>query len=139
MKTANLNKLELNEFRGKDDPRQHCHATFPMFGAHGTEMSATVYFELEPGDILGRHTDTAEEILLILEGNVEASVGDESGMIGKGEMVLVPTMVPHNIKNIGSHKAKILGFFGGAKNIVATFDKTWLPTESNIVDTSLLQ
>jgi len=48
MTTVNLNELELNEFRGKQDKNQHC--------------LATVYFELQPGDHLGRHTDSAEEL-----------------------------------------------------------------------------
>ena len=64
MNTVDLNNLELTEFTGKNDRTQHCLATFPMFGAYGTEHSATVYFELEPGDNLGRHTDSAEELLL---------------------------------------------------------------------------
>lgn len=136
MVTVNLNQLDLTEFTGKHDSGQHCHATFPLLGAHGTEQTATVYFELEPGDTLGRHTDSAEELLLILEGEVEAEVGGEKGALSKGEIALVPKMVPHNLVNIGNTKARVLGVFGGANNIVATFEKTWLPVDSNMVDTS---
>ncbi|MDR8392636.1 cupin domain-containing protein [Aliifodinibius sp. S!AR15-10] len=136
MKKVNLNNLELTEFTGKDDPGQHCHATFPMFGAHGTKSTATVYFELDPGDALGRHTDSAEELLLVLEGEVEVEVGGETGPLSKGEIALVPQMIPHNLINTGKTKAKVLGMFGGANNIVATFEKTWLPTDSNTVDTA---
>jgi quercetin dioxygenase-like cupin family protein len=136
MITVNLNELELNEFVGSKNPKQHCLATFPMLGAHGTKNSATVLIELAPGDHLGRHTDSAEELLLILEGNVEVSVGDESGRAGKGTIALVPEMVPHDIKNTGQTPARILGFFGGANNIVATFDEAWLEMESNTVDTA---
>lgn len=139
MKTANLNSIALNEFTGKDAPLQHCRATFPMFAAHGTQQSATVYFEIEPGDNLGRHTDSAEELLLIINGEIEAEVGGETGRLSKGELVLVPKMVPHDFKNVGSHKAKVLGFFGGANNIIATFEKTWMPADSNVVDTSTLE
>ena len=138
MITANLNELELNEFQAKNDERQHCKATFPLIGAHGTEQSATVYFELEPGDNLGRHTDSAEELLLILDGEVEVTVGDETGRLSKNEVAVVPVMVPHDLKNIGTEKARVLGFFGGANNIVATFDNVWLPAESNVVDTAML-
>ena len=63
-------------------------------------------------------------------------VGSEISEASKGQIVLVPKMVPHNFKDIGTGKAKVLGFFGGANNIVATFNNTWLPTESNIVDTA---
>jgi quercetin dioxygenase-like cupin family protein len=136
MEKVNLNTLELTEFTGKHNPEQHCRATFPMFGANGTQSTATVYFELEPGDILGRHTDSAEELLLILEGSVEAQIGDEKGRLEQGEIALVPKMVPHNLRNTGDVKAKVLGMFGGANHIIATFDQTWLPVDSNMVDTS---
>lgn len=136
MITVNLNKLELTEFTVERNPNQKCRATFPLLGAHGTEKSATVYIELEPGKKLGRHTDSAEELLLILEGDVEVSVGEEKGRLSKGEIAVAPEMVPHDLRNIGEGTAKILGFFGGANNIVATFDETWLPTNSNIVDTA---
>lgn len=138
MTTVNLNNLDLTEFTAQNDQNQHCYASFPMFGAHGTEKSATVYFELEPGNNLGRHTDSAEELLLILEGEVEVSVGNETGILKKGSIARVPVMIPHDIKNIGNTRARVLGFFGGANHIVATFEKTWLPTQSNVVDTSEL-
>lgn len=65
---VNLQELETTEFIGKEFPKQHCRATFPLVGAHGTQQLATVYFEIAPGDNLGRHTDSAEELLVILEG-----------------------------------------------------------------------
>ena len=136
MEKVNLNTLELTEFTGKLNPKQHCHATFPLFGANGTQNTATVYFELNPGDTLGRHTDSAEEILVILEGSVEAEIDGEKGALSEGEIVLVPKMAPHNLTNTGNGKARVLGVFGGANHIVATFDETWLPVDSNTVDTS---
>lgn len=136
MTTVNLNQLELAEFTGKENSKQHCRATFPMLGAHGTQQTATVYFEIEPGDHLGRHTDSAEELLFILEGDMEVTIGDEKSTASKGTLALVPQMVPHDLRNIGTSKAKVLGFFGGANNIVATFDEVWLPTNSNQVDTA---
>jgi quercetin dioxygenase-like cupin family protein len=138
MLKVDLNKLELNEFAAKNNNVQRCKATFPMFAAHGTKESATVYFELNPGDELGTHTDSAEELLLIMEGSVEAMVGNAKTEASQGNLLLVPKMIPHNFKNTGNRKAKVLGFFGGANNIVATFENVWLPTESNIVDTSLM-
>jgi len=48
----------------------------------------------------------------------------------------VPEIVPRDLQNVGEHTAKVLGFFDGANNIVATFDKTWLPINSSVVDTA---
>ena len=139
MITTNLNQLELTEFVAPENPGQRCKATFPMLGAHGTKSTAVVYVELDPLEELGTHTDSAEEILLILEGTVEATVGEERQMASKGQLVLVPEMVPHNVKNAGDVPVKLIGFFGGANHIVATFDQVWLPTGSNMVDTSAIQ
>jgi quercetin dioxygenase-like cupin family protein len=138
MITTDLNSIELTEFIAKSNPGQRCKATFPLIGAHGTVDSATVYFELDPNERLGTHTDSAEELLFIIEGKVEVTVGEEKGEISKGQLAVVPKMIPHDLKNVGDGPAKILGFFGGANNIVATFDEVWLPTESNMVDTSLM-
>jgi quercetin dioxygenase-like cupin family protein len=136
MLKVDLNNLELNEFIAKENPGQRCLATFPMLGAHGTSESATVFVQLDPGEELGTHTDSAEELLLVLEGTIEAQVGDEKAVAEKGELVHVPKMVPHNFKNAGTGISKVLGFFGGANNIIATFDNKWWPTESNTVDTA---
>jgi quercetin dioxygenase-like cupin family protein len=137
MITVNLNELELNEFWGENHPTMHNRSTFPLLGAMGTENSATVYFELEPGDSLGRHTDSTEEILLILDGTVEVSVGEEKGQLSQGEIALVPTMVPHDLRNVGERTAKVLGFFG-SPNIVATFDVTFVPANTRVIDTAAL-
>jgi quercetin dioxygenase-like cupin family protein len=138
MTTVNVNKIELNEFSGKFDPRQHCKATFPLIGAHGSKKIATVYFELAPGDNLGRHTDSAEELLIVLDGNVSVEVGTENEEATSGTLLLVPEMVPHDIKNTGTRTARVLGVFGGVNNIVATFDQVMVPADSNVVDTALI-
>ena len=137
MITANLHHLELHETWTENDPTQHCRSTFPLAGALGSENSALVYFELAPGDHLGRHTDSAEEVLLILAGAVEVSVGEETGRLSQGEIALVPTMVPHDLRNVGDETAKVLGFFG-SPNIVATFDEVWLPDNTRVIDTAAM-
>ncbi len=136
MITTNLNEVELTEFSVQQNPGQRCKATFPLFAAHGTKESATVYFELYPGDFLGTHTDSAEELLYIVDGDVEITVGNEIGRLSKGHLAVVPKLIPHSVKNIGSNTAKVLGFFGGANNVVSIFEEIWQPIESNMVDTS---
>ena len=139
MITADLNSLELVENVAKNNPGQRCRVTFPLQWMHGTKDCATVYFELDPQEEVGSHTDSAEEILLVMEGNVEATVGDETVQAEKGQLVLVPKMVPHNVRNVGSGTVRILGFFGGANSIVATFEHGWGPEEAHVVDTAAFQ
>ena len=138
MLTVDLKQHDLNEFFGKEDRSQHIKATFPLLGAHGSKDLATVYFEIQPGDHLGRHTDSAEELLFIIEGDVEIEIGGEKAKAGQKCIALVPEMVPHDVFNIGNTPAKVMGFFGGANHIVATFEQELIPIETKVVDTSKL-
>lgn len=138
MITVDVNKLDLLDLTSTEDDKQHCRVTFPLLGAHGTKDTATVYFELNPGDNLGRHTDSAEELLFIVEGNVTVFVGDEIKEVSAGSIAVVPKMIPHDIRNTGATAAKVLGIFGGANNIIATFEKGWQPQGEKVVNTAAL-
>jgi quercetin dioxygenase-like cupin family protein len=135
MVQVNLNELELQEFTGVENPLQQCRATFPLFGAQGTQQLATVYFELEPGRELGRHIDSAEELLVVLEGELEAEVNGHLSSARAGDIILVPERETHNLRNKGNGRARVLGVFGGANQIVAEFEQSWLPLHSNRVNT----
>jgi quercetin dioxygenase-like cupin family protein len=101
-------------------------ATFPFSAATGTKNTAVVYFEVEPGHRLGTHTDSAEELLLLLGGTAEVSVGDEQGQVSAGEMALVPAMVPHSVRNVGDETLRVVGFFSSS-TVMATFDQPLVP------------
>jgi quercetin dioxygenase-like cupin family protein len=134
MYTANLNTLDLLEAWYENDPRMRSKASFPFSKATGNASSAAVYFEIEPGHYLGTHTDSAEEIVLVLSGTAEASLGDERGTLTAGEAVLIPAMVPHSIRNLGEEKVRCIGFFASA-TLVSTFDQTLQPLGVNAIPT----
>lgn len=126
MHTADLNKLEMIEAWYEEDPAMRITFKFPFYAATGNESSSVVYFEIEPGHCLGTHTDSAEEIVLILSGTVEASLGDETGQLSAGQAVLIPEMVPHGVRNIGDETARCVGFFSAAI-VESTFDQPMMP------------
>lgn len=101
-------------------------AGFPIHSAMGTSATAVVYFELDPGGTLPEHSDSAEELLLVLEGEVEASVDGESTPMSAGEIAVVPSMALHGLRNTGERKARIVGFFASSTN-VATFTEPFGP------------
>jgi len=47
------------------------------------------------------HTHRAEEIILILEGNVEMLIGESSYKASSGDILFAPTQVLHGLKNDG--------------------------------------
>jgi len=134
MQTADFNHLALLDAWYEQDPAMRIRVTFPFFAATGTESSSVVYFEIEPGHYLGTHTDSAEEIVLILAGTVEASLGNESGPLSSGQAALIPAMVPHGIRNIGNEMARCVGFFAAAE-VVSTFDQPMMPLGHQVVGT----
>lgn len=99
---------------------------FPFWtGLEAKELSV-VYFELEPGNILAEHTDSAEEIVLILSGSAKATVGDKVSYLSEGAMAIIPEMAPHSIQNSGNITLKCFGIF--SKPVVtSTFTETVLP------------
>jgi quercetin dioxygenase-like cupin family protein len=109
-------------------------AAFPLYKSTGTKNLSVVYFEIEPGNSLGTHTDSAEEIILVLQGKAEATVDHEKGQLNTGEIALIPTMAPHNIQNIGSETLKVIGFFS-SPNVVSTFVEPLMPLNQNAVGT----
>jgi quercetin dioxygenase-like cupin family protein len=123
---AKIGELELLEKWYEDDPTMRVRVNFSLYAGSGTRSSAVVYFELEPGFRLGTHTDSAEETLLILQGEAEATVGEESGRIATGEMAVVPAMVPHALRNVGEETLRVVGFF--SSNVVTSvFDRPMMP------------
>ena len=129
-----INELELMEVWYEDDPTMRVKVNFPFFLGTGTKNTAVVYFEIEPGHRLGTHTDSAEEILLVLEGGAEVSLGDEEGRLSAGEMALVPAMVPHGLRNVGDERVRVAGFFS-SNVVVSTFDQPMMPFGQRVVGT----
>jgi quercetin dioxygenase-like cupin family protein len=138
MQTANLGSLEMLEAWYENDDRMRVTVNFPFFAATGNKSSSVVYFEIEPGRYLGTHTDSAEEILLILSGEVEASVGDQRGHLTAGEAALIPAMVPHGVRNVGDQTARCVGFFSSA-TVESTFEQPMMPFGQRVVGTPPLE
>ena len=126
MLTANVNDLELGEVRAENDPTVGVRFAFPIYAATGAAASAVVYFEVAPGGRLGRHTDSAEEVLLVLAGEAEAEVDGERGRLGPGTLALVPAMAPHDVRNVGDEPLRVVGFFAGPA-VISHFSEPFVP------------
>jgi quercetin dioxygenase-like cupin family protein len=105
---------------------------FPAHSATGTAGTATVLFELDPGAELAVHTDSAEELLIIVQGTGEARVGDEVGRLEQHQVGLVPPMVPHGLRNIGDGVLRVLGTFS-ASTVVSTFERPFVENGPEVV------
>lgn len=134
MLAVQTDELELIEGWSENDSTRRARFNFPIFNLTGALNTAVVYFEVDPGEHLGMHTDSAEEVLYIVSGTAEAIVGDERGEIGPGSLVLVPAMVPHDIVNTGDETVRVVGFFSSS-TVVSVFEDPFAPIGRRVVGT----
>ena len=127
MLTARTSELELMQGWFESDPEHtHVRVTFPINKWAGSADTAVVYFEIEPGNRLAEHTDSAEEILYVVAGDAEAEVGDERLRLSAGDLAVIPAMVPHGVANVGTKTVKVVGFFSESE-IISTFNESVQP------------
>lgn len=139
MLAVHLNDLSVDEHWIEGESHKRLRAVFPLLGrGPENEESSVVYFELEPGNELEWHTDSAEELLFIVQGRLEVSVGDEKGIVEGPCFAIVPTLVPHGMRNVGSETAKVAGFFT-SRYTVSEFEKPLQPAGEKRVDTAQVE
>jgi quercetin dioxygenase-like cupin family protein len=136
MLALQLSDLVLMDVSSQTDETRNIRVNFPISSLAGAASSSVVYFELEPGEHTGMHIDSAEEVVVILSGKVEAIVGDESGELTEGGIGLVPALVPHDVRNIGDETVRVVGFFT-SNVVVSVFEDALMPAGKRVVGTPL--
>ena len=138
MQAVQIEELELFEGWSQSDAGMRVRAGFPISSGTGTKSTTVVYFELEPGEHLGSHTDSAEEILLIVAGKGEATIGEEQAVVQAGTLAVVPALVPHSVKNIGEEKLRVIGFFSSS-TVLSVFDEPMEPFATRYFTTPMIE
>lgn len=128
-----LPELTLLESWQDENRAARTRVTFPLVGVPGTEALGVVYFEIEPGNVLATHTDSQDEILVLLRGTGEGTVGAETGHLRAGAMVFIPAMVPHGFRNTGTETLRAVGIFAGA-DVVSRFEHPLQPIGLSVLE-----
>jgi mannose-6-phosphate isomerase-like protein (cupin superfamily) len=66
---------------------------------------------VEPGNRLPQHTDSAEEIIVVLAGTAEIHVGEERTTLPAGGLAVVPKCVPHEVRNAGQERLRFAAVY----------------------------
>jgi quercetin dioxygenase-like cupin family protein len=126
MITAHISNVELVEFWSEQDPIVRSKAGGLLAAHNGAAGSSALLLVFEPGWRSGRHRHTAEETLLVLAGEGEMQIGDETAALGPGGLALVPAMAPHELRNSGAEPLRAVAFFPAAA-VTTVWDEPLMP------------
>ncbi len=70
---------------------------------------------------LPRHTDSAEEVIVVASGVATVTVGEETTTAGEGAIALVPAGVPHDVQNAGEAVLRFWAIYA-ATDVTTTYE-----------------
>jgi len=131
METVSTAELELEQAWSEGDPTLRTRDGYLLHAGHGTTSSSAVLFEVDPGCHIGRHFHTAEETLLVLDGEVELTLDDDSATLRRGELAFAPALAWHNVRCTSPEPARCVGFFAAA-SVDSVYEDVVMPDETQV-------
>ena len=80
-------------------------------GDKGADSLNVGHLTFDPTGAVPTHTHPTEEAMLVLEGELEAVLGDQTTVVKAGQTVLAPAGVKHGFVNRSDGKASLLAIF----------------------------
>ncbi len=85
---------------------------------HAGGASGSSVLEVAVGCRLPRHTDSAEETIVVLAGTAEVRAGDERRRVPSGGLAVIAADAPHEVRNVGAEPLRFVAVY--ASNDVVT-------------------
>ncbi len=85
--------------------------TWDIAGPANGMYTTLTYAVAEAGTGAPLHQHEDEELIVVLEGSVEAQLGDEVRTVGADHTLAIPANVPHAFTVVGDAGAKLLVYF----------------------------
>jgi quercetin dioxygenase-like cupin family protein len=119
-------RVELSSAWIEGDPGARWRSASALGPSEGAEASGCAMLEVPAGCRLPRHTDSAEEIVVVTEGLAEITVGDETQRVPAGGVALVPCGVVHEVRNVGRTTLRFAAVYA-ANDVVTTYERPVRP------------
>lgn len=88
------------------------------------EHSQLVVMALKTEEEIGDEVHSVDQILYAVEGKAEAIVDGKTRSFGKGDVVVVPAGVRHNIRNAGDKAFKLFTVYAPPQHAAGTVHHT---------------
>ena len=102
---------ELSEQWVEGRPELRWRSTLGTTPEGGAKASSTSLLEVDPGCALPRHTDSAEETVVVAGGVAEVEVDGETGRVEAGGVALVPKDAPHQVRSVGDAPLRFVAVY----------------------------
>ncbi len=132
MVSAGFEDLADQWVEGRDDLRWR--STLGTTPEDGARTSSTSLLEVDPGCALPRHTDSAEEHVVVVSGTAEVELGGETARVGAGGVALVPKDVPHQVSCVGKERLRFVAVYA-ATDVVTTYEEVVQPSGERVSQT----
>jgi mannose-6-phosphate isomerase-like protein (cupin superfamily) len=129
MITIHASGAEFSDSWQEEDPAARWRSAPGHSPSEGAAASGSSLLEVAPGHHLPRHTDSAEEIVVVLSGTAEVVVGDETSKVAAGGLALVPKCVPHEVRNAGPGVLRFAAVYV-EPDVVTTYERVVQPDGS---------
>lgn len=103
MSVKNINDIKKEEVKaGKNTFRQ------VLISPEEGPNFAMRRFIIEPGGNMPEHTNSVEHEQLVLNGQAQIGIGDETFEVKKNDVVFIPANIPHWYKTLGDDAFEFL-------------------------------
>lgn len=119
MQTPSFAEADLSDAWIEGDETARWRST----SGHTGQDSGSSLLEVDPGCRLPRHTDSAEETIVVVAGRALVRVGDEEAVVPAGGVALVPECVPHEVANGAPEEPlRFVALYAGT-DVVTTYEQ----------------
>jgi quercetin dioxygenase-like cupin family protein/uncharacterized protein YbcI len=87
----------------------------------GASRSGGSLVEVDPGYRLPRHTDSAEETIVVTAGAARVVVSGGATDLGPGDSTFVPADAPHEVHNVGAGLLRFVAVYA-SPDVVTTYE-----------------
>ena len=94
--------------------------------ALGSRASGSSVIEVPAGCRLPRHTDSAEETIVVIDGVADLQVAGESATVPRGGQALVPADAVHEVRNAGDAPLRFVAVYA-APDVVTRYEQVVQP------------
>lgn len=126
MWAKSFSELDFQESWIDDDPSARWRTVTGHGPSVGAQASGSSLLEVDDGCRLPRHTDSAEETIVVTQGEAEVTVGEERSKVGSGGAALVPEDVPHEVRNAGTGTLRFVAVYAST-DVVTTYEREVQP------------